>query len=121
MKVRWTRENLRLRITPTELGSLVAGESICERFVVAGKTVWAITLAATEGRTSLTTNPGSVDIALSKLDRQALSAPEREGVYFTAVGQDGSSLRYYVEKDFPCIHPTEGELMDTQTETFPRP
>lgn len=31
MKVRRTRESLRLRITPTELRSLFAGESVCER------------------------------------------------------------------------------------------
>ena len=31
MKVRRTRESLRLRIAPTELRSLFAGESVCER------------------------------------------------------------------------------------------
>ena len=121
MKVRWTRESLRLRITPTELQSLLGGEGVSERLKVAGKTVWKIALVPTEGQTNLTTDSSFVKVAVSALDRRRLAAPDREGVYFTIGGSEGGSLRYYIEKDFPCVHPGEAEAIETPTETFPRP
>ena len=92
MKVRWTHESLRLRITPTELRSLLDGEGVCERFEVAGKAVWEIALMPTEGQTHLTTDSSSVRVAVSKSDRQRLAAPDREGLYFAIEKADGGSV-----------------------------
>jgi hypothetical protein len=37
-------------------------------------------------------------------------------VYFS-----DSSLRYYIEKDFPCLHPRPAEASESTTETFEAP
>jgi hypothetical protein len=121
MKVRWSSQSLRLRITPTELRSLLEGESVFECFDVGGKNVWKIALVPTEGQSSLTTESGSVTLAVSAPDRHRLAAPDREGVYFTTEDSDGGPLHYYVEKDFPCIHPGEAGAIEPPTETFSRP
>ena len=121
MKVRWTRQSLRLRITPTELRSPLEGKSVSECFDVGGKTVWKIALVPTEAQSGLTTDSGCVTLAVSAPDRHRLAAPDREGVYFTSEDADGGPLDYYVEKDFPCVHPGEAGAIETPTETFSRP
>lgn len=120
MKVRWTSQSLRLRITPTELDCLLKGESVNQELEFAGKTVWKVVLEPTSTETRLTVDLGSVMLGLSDADRRNLAAPEREGVYFTTQDTLGGSLRYYVEKDFPCIHPGETDAIETPSETFPR-
>lgn len=120
MKVRWTSESLRLRITPTELDCLLKGESIHQALEFAGKTAWKIVLERASAETRLIVDLGSVTLGLSETDRQNLAARDREGVYFTTQDAFGSSLRYYVEKDFPCIHPGETDAIESPTETFLR-
>ena len=121
MKVRWTRESLRLRITPTEFQSLLGGDVVCESFEFAGKTVWKITVARTENQTSLTADSGVATIAVSEADLRRLSAPDQEGIYFAAESRSRPALRYYIEKDFPCVHPGREEAAEPPTETFSRP
>jgi hypothetical protein len=60
---------------------------------------------------------GAVVLTLSADSLATLRQPETEGVYFTHTDQ---SFTYFVEKDFPCLHPRP-EPVQEQSETFPAP
>jgi hypothetical protein len=115
MKIRWTHQSLRLRITPPELEALRRGESVRETSGFPGN--WSVTLEcrAVSGLFPGET-PGSVAVALSPVQLVELARPDAEGVYLSA-----DAYRYYIEKDFPCLHPRASEASELATETFPAP
>jgi hypothetical protein len=116
MKVRWTRQSLRLRITPAELESLASAEPVKETLALAG---WSVQVQPSSVETHLSTDGSCLTICLSRADAAHLAEPEREGVYFDHPGD--VPFRYFIEKDFPCVHPRALEAMDTPTETFEEP
>ena len=130
MKVRWNRNSLRLRITPSELEALEQGDPVREEIRFPGATTagWSMVIQPGSLGTSLLQRGCSVLLLLSSTDRLTLSAPSVEGVYFevnlsefTGPGSGRGVFRYYVEKDFPCIHPRAGDAMEEPTEAFPTP
>jgi hypothetical protein len=116
MKVRWNRSSVRLRLTPSELATLMHGETVTETLGLPGGASWSVALAAAEA-TGLSSEGNTARLHLSPEDRQRLAAPDAEGVYFQI--EDG--LRYWVEKDFPCAHPRAAEASEPVTETFAPP
>lgn len=99
---------------------LLGGGDITETLMLSpvGGECWSATLApATE--TSLGLENNSLRLTLSPSDRTRLAVPETEGVYFETTGQ--MSVRYYVEKDFPCAHPGAPEAKEPPAETFAPP
>lgn len=119
MKVRWTRDSLRLRITPTEMAALGAGEAATLALGFPGGHIWTITLGPGAGATGLNSGDQGVFLSLSAADLSALARPEAEGVYFQTDGPQ--PLRYYIEKDYPCVHPRTGEAGEAASETFAAP
>ena len=115
MKIRFTNESLRLRITPAELAALLRGETVTEAFAVAGGG-WVASLAPTDGESGVVASGAMVAIHLSPADRDSLADAATEGVY-KATG----AIRFSVEKDFPCLHPRASEAMEPTTETFAPP
>ena len=113
MKVRWTAESLRLRITPSELAQVAARRLIKTALTLGGGGGWRVELTATDAATMLTQEDGTLRISLAPGDLLRLLAPDVEGVYFESDG-----VRYYVEKDFPCAHPRAIEALEPKTETF---
>jgi hypothetical protein len=136
MKVRWNRSSVRLRISPSEMAALTRGETICERIPFADRFVWSITVAPAPELevTCLAEEANGLTVRLALQDRARLACPEAEGVYFSqpapctgeAKGDGRSSadtsrsatLRYYIEKDFPCVHPRPPEAAEPESETF---
>ena len=116
MKVRWNGSSLRLRITPSEMDTVVSNGQVLECLEFPGGLAWRVILAAGP-ETALVSDGTSVLLSLSPADRTALAAPEAEGVYFGT--PDG--LRFYVEKDFPCVHPRAAESREPATPTFEAP
>lgn len=116
MKVRWSRDSLRLRVTPTELATILRGEEVGEELCLPGGAVWCVTVRC-GAQTALVSGENTGHVVLSAADRERLAAPDAEGVYFQTL--DG--LRYYVEKDFPCAHPRAVEARESATETFAAP
>jgi len=117
MKVRWTTGSVRFRITPTELRDLTIGRPVSTTLAVLGG-AWTATLSPSADRTGIALSGGDLTLSLTDVDVRALSEPEREGVYFTV---DEPWLKYFVEKDFPCVHPKPEEAKDLSTETFAPP
>ncbi len=116
MKVRWTENSLRLRITPSELTQILGGQAVVVALAMPGGVRWQVNIQpATE--TSLFSEQSSAILSLAPGDRQRLAEPEAEGIYFHT--EDG--LRYFVEKDFPCVHPHAAESLEPVTETFDAP
>lgn len=115
MKIRWNRESLRLRITPTEMAMLLRGEEFGEGLGFPGGATWRVTVSA-GAQTALASEENTANITLSAEDRGRLAEPDSEGVYFQAGG-----LRYYIEKDFPCVHKRGAEALEPGTETFVPP
>lgn len=113
MKVRWTGDSLRLRITPGELHALERGEEIRAALAFPGGGGWSVRLgpAAAAG---VAWEEGAVRVGLTAADVRRLAAPDAEGVYPHAPG-----LRLMVEKDFPCAHPHAPEAREPATERFP--
>lgn len=118
MKIRWTKNSVRFRITPGELGTLQSGGSIYEELDLPSGSWW-VSIEPIEGATSLTTDGNGLRLSLSNADCLELAVPENEGVYFSSGGNN--PLRYFIEKDFPCIHPRASEAEEAPTETFVPP
>jgi len=116
MKVRWSRDSVRLRITPSELARVANREEVEECLKIIGGTRWQIFLRSGT-QTGLTSEDGSLLVSLSAQDAERLAALDAEGVYFTTP----EGIRYYVEKDFPCAHPRVAEALEPVTETFEAP
>lgn len=139
MKIRWTGDSIRLRITPSELEALQRSEIVRERLSFASReNGWSAAILPGVATTSVQLVGGSLLLRLSNADLHALAEPESEGVYFqenrVEAAPTGSStgssiesssgeagVRYYIEKDFPCVHPRAIEVLETPTETFPAP
>ena len=120
MKIRWTENSVRLRITPSELAALERSEIVKESLAFAGnENGWSAAILPNVAQTSVQLVSGSLLIRLSGEDRYQLSASDCEGVYFQ---QEGAvPVRYYIEKDFPCVHPRAAEALEPPTETFAAP
>jgi hypothetical protein len=121
MKVRWTAESVRFRITPTELRQLESGEPIVSAFLLPGGGWRAIVEPTTNDESTLRGVEGTITLYLSPVDVSRLADPNEEGVYFQEpLGDSSNLLRYYIEKDFPCVHPRPAEAQE-DTETFTPP
>ena len=115
MKVRWNRDSVRLRITPAEMATIMRGDQVAEELCFPGGAAWHVAVNA-GAQTALASEGEVVHLLLSVEDRGRLAAPDAEGIYFQA-----GSLRYYVEKDFPCVHKRGAEALEPTTETFVPP
>lgn len=113
MKVRWMEGSLRLRITPAEFAALQAGETVEEVAQFPGG--WRVILQPGDQSALSSELSGSVHLILSVASLTELCQPETEGVYFTQ-----EPFRFFVEKDFPCVHPRPKEAQES-TETFATP
>ena len=113
MKVRWMENSLRLRITPGEFAALQAEETVEEVALFPGG--WRVTLQPGPESTLSAEQPGDVRLTLSRDSLAELCQPETEGVYFTQ-----EPFRFFIEKDFPCVHPRPKEAQES-TETFVPP
>jgi len=118
MKVRWTAQSLRFRITPTELALLEDGQTVEARLALPGGE-WQACAVPRSGSTSLAMKDARLRVTLTSDDIAQLSVPTTEGIYFAT--DDVPAVRYLVEKDFPCIHPHAGEAGEAPTETFAAP
>lgn len=118
MKVRWAKNSLRLRITPAELASLEQGDLVREEMCLPGSDAagWGVLIQPGASETSIQMQGCSVMLQLGDRDRACLQETDIEGVYF-----EREAFRYYIEKDFPCVHPRAGDAMEAPTETFPNP
>ena len=112
MKIRWTGESLRLRITPTELSALRGGEALTEGLALPGGR-WELRLRPSGDDLAALWAGGIVIVDVPVREVARLAEPEREGVY----GRTGD-LRVMVEKDFPCAHPHADEAGEPHTERF---
>jgi hypothetical protein len=117
MKIRWTNNSVRFRITPGELNQLEGGGNIVEELLVAGG--WVASVEPTNAESSLRFEANALLVSLSPQDLQTLLHPENEGVYLKTHGEN--PIRYFIEKDFPCAHPRASEAEETPTETFEPP
>ena len=111
MKIRWNRNSLRLRITPTELLALGNGRPVIEELCLPGfaASSWRIVVEVGSGTTDLRQEAESLCLHLSASDYGLLTEPDREGVYFTGE-HDQKRFAYYLEKDYPCAHPRASEV-----------
>jgi hypothetical protein len=122
MKIRWKQDSLRLRITPTELKDLLGGEQICERLDLSDGPVWEVAIFPTsEEETSIRNFGPVVHLLLSREDQMKLAYSEVQGVYFTTNRSGSGLIRYFIEKDFPCIHPRAADALEGSPETFAPP
>jgi hypothetical protein len=121
MKVRWKYDSLRLRITPTELKDLLDGKQISERLDLTGGRVWEVTISPNAEETGLGNFGPVVQLMLSREDQNKLASPETQGVYFTTNRSGGGLIRYFIEKDFPCVHPRAADALESPSETFAPP
>jgi hypothetical protein len=118
MKVRWMRGSLRLRVSPDEFKTLLAGGEVLESLDAPGAGEWAVVCAVSD-RTSITIIGGAVRFTIAQSEMEKLAIEEREGLYFTTDADP--PFRYYIEKNFPCAHPhpPEARAMDPSMGTFP--
>jgi len=118
MKVRWTTDSIRLRITPTELETLLQNE-IVRQSVTLGASGWIARIVPGCAHTDYGIVDGSLQVNLSAHDTSRLAEPHVEGVYFNPTTVQ--PVRLYIEKDLACEHPRAAEAQETETETFAAP
>ena len=125
MKGRWREGSLRLRITPSELASLQKGHPAREilRLPVSRDYGWTVVVMPQALATTLCRSGSIFCIDLSGEDLARLSENSTEGVYFQYVDETGvtTDFAYYIEKDFPCVHPRPSEVNEAEDETFETP
>jgi hypothetical protein len=112
MKIRWTHESVRLRITPTELTKLTQGRPLRETLNMPGGG-WDVRVVVGGVAMSIHAQDEVVVVELPSADVALLADPAREGVYAHT-----PQLRLLVEKDFPCAHPHAAEAAEPPTERF---
>ena len=112
MKIRWTNESVRLRITPAELTELSEGRPLEATLRMPGGT-WHVRVVVTGDVLSIHAQDDVVVVELPSDDVALLTDPAREGVYAHT-----PELRLLVEKDFPCAHPHSAEAAEPPTERF---
>lgn len=112
MKVRWTGESLRLRITPAELAALADGTAVHERLALPGGG-WDLRLVPSGDELAVRSDGPVLHVELPAADLARLAGDDCEGVY-----HHGAGLRLMVEKDFPCAHPHTPEAREPETERF---
>lgn len=125
MKIRWTKNSVRFRITPLEFAAIERGERVCEVLCLPEGASWCAAIVPDADDTLLVFDAGELRVLLGEADRKLLAEPDREGVYFQLaprVHPDGEmALRYFIEKDFPCAHPRAADALEPPTETFAPP
>ena len=118
MKIRWTVDSIRLRITPSELQSLFQNE-IVRQSVKLGAGSWTARIVPGCAVTDYTLVDGALQVNLSAHDRVRLADAAAEGVYFDPTSEQ--HVRLYIEKDLACEHPRAAEAQEPETETFAVP
>ena len=101
-----------------ELEALRRGERVAEELCLPGG-CWRAVIVPGDGLTAMALADGYLHLALSRADCERLADPGTEGVYFHL--ETGPRLRYFVEKDFPCVHPRAPEAREAEGETFAPP
>jgi hypothetical protein len=117
MKVRWTSDSVRLRITPTELAALERGEVQRQEISFPGGSGWAVRVDPDGPPLGLRWLEGTLLIHLSRPDVERLAEVDREGIYLGG-GPTPRGIRLLIEKDFPCAHPHSEEAAEPETERF---
>jgi hypothetical protein len=97
---------------PTELEDLLGGEQICERLDLSDGPVWEVAILPNAEETRLRNFGPVVHLLLSREDQKKLAYPEVQGVYFTTNRSGSGLIRYFIEKDFPCIHPRAADALE---------
>ena len=118
MKIRWTSDSIRLRITPSELEALLQNE-IVRQCIKLGTGAWTARIVPGCACTDYTLVDGALQVNLSAHDRLRLADTASEGVYFDASAVQ--PVRLYIEKDLPCEHPRAAVAQEPETETFVPP
>lgn len=91
MKIQWSEQNLRVRITPEDLSRLERSVYPLERLYFPGG-AWSFTLE--RGKfTTLEMRGETLIFSLSESDFLKLLEPDREGLYFSGV------VEFCIEKD----------------------
>ena len=118
MKVRWMSGSLRLRVSPEEFNTLLAGGQVVEALGAPGPGEW-IAICGIGDRADLTITGGALTFTICPADMERFCREEVEGLYFTT--DTNPPFRYYIEKNFPCAHPhgAEAAAMDPPMGTFP--
>ena len=119
MKIRWTSQSIRLRITPSELSSLESGKQICEQVCFPGGGIWRLLVVPNSTTTTVEGSGNNVCLHLAADDLKKLLNHKNEGVYFNSPQPE--LLSYFIEKDFPCAHPKVTEAAEPVTEAFQPP
>jgi hypothetical protein len=112
MKIQWFENNIRIRIKPAELETLLRGESIREELQIPGCDCWSAEVLPRFPATGLSLAGGALRFSLSEQDLTKLGQPTIEGVYCNQAG-----VTYYIEKDFRCAH-TRDAKAQSGSETF---
>ncbi len=118
MKVRWTTGSIRFRISPQELAALTHGLDVSLELDLPGAILIAA-LRPTDGATAILADSNTIILHLSDSDCKKLAEPDIEGVYFLTNSEP--AVRYFVEKDFPCVHRGAPEALEVESETFTPP
>ncbi len=121
MKVRWTSDSIRFRITPGELDKLRTGGAVGISLRVPGGQ-WEATITPGDEESATELRGGGANaiiVYLAPVDLYRLCEEEREGVYFHTA-TEGITIQYFIEKDFPCVHPRPNEVQE-ESETFTPP
>ena len=119
MKVRWTQGSVRFRITPAEMTLLEQARPAGVTLQLPGGAWEVVIVPCEQGPTGISLNGTVLTMRISASDVLRLADSETEGIYFSA--ETEPSVRYFIEKDFPCLHVRPPGAAEPASETFKAP
>ncbi|MEM7218803.1 MAG: hypothetical protein AAF515_10590 [Pseudomonadota bacterium] len=113
MKLRVRGNSIRLRLTQSEVGRILAGETVAERCEFVGASL-GYSLGAADAAPGARLEGSAIDVRLPQSQLSAWGdSPTQVGIEVS----DGP-LSVLIEKDFACLDPRPGA---EDADTFPNP
>lgn len=117
MKLRIKGNSLRLRVSRSELASLLDGGRIEETIHFSAspeaKLTYALDSAVQSAPVSIEYGPQAVTVVLSKDQARVWGSESEVGVYGELDNGDAGVLEVIVEKDFACLDRSDEDNSDT--------
>ncbi len=117
MKLRIKGDSLRLRVSRSELDSIIRGERIEDTILFSPDPDAALTYcldhAAGDAPTGLRYSPGKVTVLLAARDVKVWSDPGQVGIYTAIAVGPTRSLELIIEEDFACLDRDDQGNADT--------
>jgi hypothetical protein len=117
MKLRLKGSSLRLRVTPSELGRLQAGERIEETVLFPASSdtslIYALEVGSHTQPVQVAFNSHQIVVSVSEDQLTSWNGQDQVGIYASLPVREKTNLEVAIEKDFACLDLSDADNQDT--------